>query len=268
MKTYDNTNRWQQVEAIFHELLEEPARSRYETARRLTSNDPQLLSDVMSLLDASDQASDFLEDSQDVCTNITNVISFWKQKDSGKESTNLSYASEIVTQIDGTPEIAAALSLPTRATLDSAKEFFKLHRPELQIMDQVGEGAAGIVIKARDLNLDRFVAIKILHREWARRLGGDALSREAVAASFSSDHVVRVYEVSPSKSPLQYILMEWIEGPSLREYLSQLSALGRERLLDSRSRLPRLWLIHNSETSFTVTLSQRTSCWNHKQEPL
>jgi eukaryotic-like serine/threonine-protein kinase len=133
--------------------------------------------------------------------------------------------AELVTQFDDAPEVAAALSLPSRATVDWVREYFSTHRPELQIIEQVGEGAAGVVVKALDKKLDRFVAIKVLHRDWADRLGGDALSREAVAASLSSDHVVRVYEISSHQSPMLFIIMEWIDGPSLRDHLSQLSAL-------------------------------------------
>ncbi len=225
MKSSNSVDRWQQVEAIFHELLESPVHERRALAEKLTSANPQLLGDVMSLLAAAERSSEFLEDSQELCTSISDVIAHWKHKSSTKLSTNVDSTSELVTQVDGAPEIAAALSLPARATIDFAREYFRQYRPEFQILEQVGEGAAGIVIKARDTNLDRYVAIKILHRAWADRLGGDALSREAVAASLSNDHIVRVYEVSPSKSPLQFILMEWIDGPSLREHLSQRVAL-------------------------------------------
>jgi eukaryotic-like serine/threonine-protein kinase len=225
MKPSSSAERWQQVEAIFHQVIEAPSNERHSLATQLAGHDSSLLKDVLSLLEASTQAEEFLEDSEAISTSFTKVVSRWQDLAEPGSSVVTGPNSELVTKIDASPELAAALSLPVRATVSTVREFLSKARPELRIIDQVGEGAAGIVFKAIDEILDRFVAVKVLHRDWATRLGGDALSREAVAASLSSDHVVRVYEISTNQSPMLFILMEWIDGPSLREHLSQCSAL-------------------------------------------
>ena len=142
-----------------------------------------------------------------------------------KEVQSPSPLDEEVTQLDTTPEVAAELSLPTRITVDIAKQFLAGIRSELVVDDQIGEGSSGIVLRAVDQRLGRDVAIKILHRDWASRLGVDSLTREAQAAALNSDHIVRVYEISPVSSSISYIIMEWIGGPTLRSCLSRFSAL-------------------------------------------
>ena len=218
MKPTKDANKWQQVEAIFHQVIELPFDERERIAARLAGNDSELLRDVLSLLHASQNADQFLEDSEGLGTNLTQVLSRWQRasKASPQADTNASLKTGTLPS-----EQPSQKRDFTRMTLDGARVFFEKHRPELHIIELAGEGAAGIVVKARDAKLDRFIAIKILHRSSAIHLGEAALAREAAAASLSSDNVVRVYEVSPNDSPVLYILMEWIEGPSLRNYLSQ-----------------------------------------------
>jgi serine/threonine protein kinase len=225
MKPATNAQRWQQVEEIFHQVMEVPYNARPEMASQLTGGDGQLLNDVLSLLEAAKQSDQFLEDSEAMATNLTEVLVRWQHLDRSRPNSETRSLTETGTLIGDCTEAASQVLLTGRATLEQSREFFSLHRPELHLIDQMGEGAAGIVIKARDTKLDRFVAIKVLHPAWARRMGESALAKEAMAAALSSDHVVRVYELSSTQSQMLFIIMEWIDGPSLREYLSQQSAI-------------------------------------------
>jgi predicted Ser/Thr protein kinase len=101
--------------------------------------------------------------------------------------------------------------------------------PQLEILEIIGQGGMGAVYKARQPALDRFVALKIL----APRSGGDLdfagrFSREARAlAKLSHPNIVAVYDFgqiasSPQSStrdprPLSYFLMEFVDGPNLRQ---------------------------------------------------
>ncbi len=88
-----------------------------------------------------------------------------------------------------------------------------------EILGKLGRGGMGQVYSARDPELGRIVALKLLAPEWtATRLALDRLIREAKAASaLNHPHIVTIYEVVHSGNDLA-IAMELIEGESLRAY--------------------------------------------------
>ena len=58
------------------------------------------------------------------------------------------------------------------------------HFPQLEILSLLGQGGMGAVYKARQLKLDRFVAVKILPAEWGRDPAfAERFAREARALS-------------------------------------------------------------------------------------
>jgi serine/threonine protein kinase len=97
--------------------------------------------------------------------------------------------------------------------------------PQLEILELIGKGGMGAVYKARQPALDRFVALKIL----APRSGGDLdfaerFTREARAlAKLSHPNIVGVYDFghvqrSAGVPPaLHYFIMEYVDGPNLRQ---------------------------------------------------
>ena len=85
-----------------------------------------------------------------------------------------------------------------------------------QITEKLGEGGMGVVYKARDLHLDRFVALKILPSE---KVADSERKRrfvqEAKAASaLNHPNVVHVYDIDLSDGT-DYIAMEYVEGKTL-----------------------------------------------------
>ena len=111
---------------------------------------------------------------------------------------------------------------------DLAAEF-----PDLEILELIGRGGMGIVYKARQISLDRLVALKILSPAISRdRAFAERISREArVLALLAHPHVIAVYnfgtttprEESQSPVPFYYFLMEYVDGLNLR----QLQASGK-----------------------------------------
>jgi len=104
--------------------------------------------------------------------------------------------------------------------------------PQLEILEIIGKGGMGAVYKARQPALDRFVALKIL----APRSGDDRdfagrFTREARAlAKLSHPNIVGVYdfgraELPPGQdaqprvpaTPVHYFIMEYVDGPNLRQ---------------------------------------------------
>jgi eukaryotic-like serine/threonine-protein kinase len=94
------------------------------------------------------------------------------------------------------------------------------------ILQEVGAGAMGVVFAAFDPELNRKVALKILHP--SRRAGAKAaagararLLREAQAiARVSHPHVISVYDVGTVNDAV-FVAMEFIEGTTLTQWLEQ-----------------------------------------------
>src|SRR6185437_4469891 len=132
----------------------------------------------------------------------------------------------------GAPPGAPPFTPPSLAEL--AKLF-----PQLEILEVIGQGGMGAVYKARQPALDRFVALKIL----APRSRSDVdfssrFSREARAlARLSHPNIVAVHDFGtvgpvpslaspetpagksePGRMPvLHYFIMEFVDGPNLRQ---------------------------------------------------
>ena len=89
-----------------------------------------------------------------------------------------------------------------------------------EVLGRIGAGGMGIVYAARDAELDRKVAIKLLRRSpFAEDDEGAArLRREAQAlARVSHPHVVHVYEVGEHEGQV-YLAMEFVDGRTLRKW--------------------------------------------------
>ncbi|MCA9164369.1 MAG: serine/threonine protein kinase, partial [Planctomycetales bacterium] len=89
---------------------------------------------------------------------------------------------------------------------------------QLEILDLIGHGGMGAVYKARQLGLDRLVALKILPPSTARDPSfAERFSREARAlARLSHPNIVAVYD-SGNSGGYFYLLMEYVDGVNLRE---------------------------------------------------
>lgn len=91
-----------------------------------------------------------------------------------------------------------------------------------EIVKEIGKGAVGMVYKARDPNLDLFVALKVLRREW---VDSDTfvkrfLKEAKVLGRLDRANIVRVYNVDEDKGDV-YIAMEFVEGESLRDVMKK-----------------------------------------------
>ncbi len=90
--------------------------------------------------------------------------------------------------------------------------------PQLEILEFLGQGGMGAVYKARQRELDRLVALKILPpRGRSDPSFAGRFTREARAlAKLSHPNVVAVYDFGQTNG-LPYFIMEYIAGPNLRQ---------------------------------------------------
>ncbi len=87
----------------------------------------------------------------------------------------------------------------------------------------IGSGGMGVVYEAFDPELDRNVALKLLRPELGTQTLQDRLVAEAQAlARLSHPHVVSVYDIGRAADQV-FIVMELVNGLSLREWLSAAS---------------------------------------------
>src|SRR5262249_15640189 len=101
-----------------------------------------------------------------------------------------------------------------------------------EVLEVVGRGGTGVVLKARDTKLQRVVAVKALGPPLAARATARArFVREAqAAAAVRDDNVVAIYAVSDD-GPVPYLVMEYICGPTLQQRVQQGKALELKEIL-------------------------------------
>ncbi|MCS6975729.1 MAG: serine/threonine protein kinase [Gemmatales bacterium] len=95
-----------------------------------------------------------------------------------------------------------------------------LHQPipGYEILEKLGRGSMGVVYKARQLSVNRLVAIKVLHSKLAANPGYiERFLKEAhVAAMLSHNNIVQAISAG-SVGPLHYFVMEYVEGPTIKQ---------------------------------------------------
>jgi predicted Ser/Thr protein kinase len=112
-----------------------------------------------------------------------------------------------------------------------APEELAPHFPQFEILELLGRGGMGVVYKARQRQLDRIVALKILPPETS----GDAafaerFAREARAlARLSHPNIVAVHDFGQSEG-LFYFVMEFVDGANLRHLIETKSITPEQAL--------------------------------------
>lgn len=106
----------------------------------------------------------------------------------------------------------------------------KLISERYQVLGVIGTGGMSVVYKALDTKENRTVAVKVLqdkfqeNEELVRRF-----RREATAASkMSHDNIVRMLDVG-SDGGMQYLVMEYVEGRTLKQIITSEGRLSAER---------------------------------------
>ena len=91
-----------------------------------------------------------------------------------------------------------------------------------EIISRVGSGGMADVYKAKDHKLDRMVAVKVLKAEFREDTTFIAKFRKEAqaAAGLSHPNVVNVFDVGEDRG-LYYIVMELIEGITLKDYITK-----------------------------------------------
>ncbi len=91
-----------------------------------------------------------------------------------------------------------------------------------EILNMLGEGGMGAVYKARDREVDRFVALKVIRPELAdkpeilRRFTQELI----LARQITHENVVRIFDIGKADG-MKFITMEYIDGVTLKSVIEQ-----------------------------------------------
>ena len=107
-----------------------------------------------------------------------------------------------------------------RAGRDAPASFVGQQLGHYQILSLLGEGGMGIVYKARDQHLDRFVAIKVLPPELVadpdrkRRFVQEAKA----ASALNHPNIITIHDIA-SDNGTDFIVMEYVQGKTLGQLI-------------------------------------------------
>jgi len=172
--------RWQQINTLLDAVLEQPPEARRAYLDGRCRDDQELRREVLSLLDAHDQANSFLEK----------------------------------------PAKAYAAPLIPMSDTVSNDAFMGREIDGYRLLEVIGRGGMGVVYKALDINLDKVVALKMIDpalardESFVRRFRAEARA----LARIDSPHIVRVHAMRQTDAGL-FIVMEYVDGGTVTDLL-------------------------------------------------
>ncbi len=100
-----------------------------------------------------------------------------------------------------------------------------------RILEKLGEGGMGVVYKARDLRLDRFVCVKVLRAE---QLKDESRKQRFVqeaksASSLNHPNIITIHEIDEAEGT-DFIVMELVAGKTLQQLIPSGGLLVRDAL--------------------------------------
>lgn len=196
-----NPDRWNEVEELFRRTLERPVAERKAFLDATCSDDVALRSHVDALL-------------------------FARQHERTRAEAPVTDAAAIVTVTSGTSGDASTghqAEFGIGSVLDN----------KYAIESLIGTGGMGAVFLARQSGLDRPVAIKVvLGKYQSQDSAVERFKREAVAvARLRHPNIVTVYDFGIAPDAGTYLVMEYLEGRSLRAEMRQHGALPIETVV-------------------------------------
>ena len=103
---------------------------------------------------------------------------------------------------------------------------------DFAVIREIGRGGVGNVYLARQVSLNRDIALKILNEEHSQDIAfvQDFINETRVAASLNHPNIVQAYAVNfDSAAGLYYFAMEYIDGESLSALVEKQGKLAPER---------------------------------------
>lgn len=102
-----------------------------------------------------------------------------------------------------------------------------------ELFEKIGEGGMSVVYKAKDMLLNRYIAIKVLKPEFIKdQKFIESFRRESqAAASLSHPNIVNIFDVG-QEGNIHYIVMELVEGRTLSDLIQEEGPLPYQRVIE------------------------------------
>jgi WD40 repeat protein len=201
------------IEAIFHAARQKPPAERPAYLDGACGDDAELRQRVEQFLGAQDDIGSFLE-----APAVQRPV-----------EAPLRQAPTDNTEIESAADAADSASLDFLSPSQKPESLGRLAHYE--ILEVIGKGGMGIVLRAFDEKLHRVVAIKVMAAELAatspprKRFLREARS----AAQVRHEHVVDIHAVEDQ--PIPYLVMEYVCGETLQQKLDRVGPLETQEVL-------------------------------------
>lgn len=192
-----NPEKWNQINEIFHSALDVKTGDRFRFVESQSNGDEAIFTEVKKLLNAHEEAKSFIQ--KPVAGDALQAIS----------------------DADGATMIAPT---PMVSTGELVGHF--------EVIRQVGRGGMGEVFLARDKNLERDVAVKILPKDFTADTSRvNRFIREAKAASaLNHPNILTIHEIGEFEGT-RFIASEFVDGQTLTTFISS-ERLSLKKILD------------------------------------